>query len=48
MRDLVELLEIVKKEKLGGRYIDVALGKYKLPESIKEAYIIFNRRLWHK
>ena len=48
MLDLIELLEIAKKEKLGGRYIDIALGKYKFPESIKEAYIIFNRRLWHK
>lgn len=48
MKDLIELLEIAKKEKLTGRYIEVALGKYKLPENIKEAYIIFRRKLWHK
>jgi|TARA_R100000479_G_C6318128_1_gene176670 hypothetical protein len=48
MKDLIELLEIAKKEELSGRYIEVALGKYKLPESVNEAYLIFKRKLWQK
>jgi len=42
---IINLLAIVKKEKATGRYIDIALGKNKYPESFKEAYIQFKREI---
>ena len=45
---ITELLSIIKKHKVSGRYIDIALGKNKYPESIKEAYNQFKKELWQK
>lgn len=45
---ILELLEIAKKNKLTGRYIDVALGKYKYPERYTEAVELLRRELWKK
>lgn len=43
MNDLQELLEIAKKYNIKGRYIDIALGKRKLPVSIREAITLYKR-----
>lgn len=48
MEQILDLLLMAKKFKLNGRYIGIALGKYKLPETPKEAYKIFERELWQK
>ncbi len=45
---IFELLDIAKKNKARGRYIDIALGINKYPENIKEAVKLFNRQLWKK
>lgn len=45
---IIELLDIAKKNKLTGRYIDVALGKYKYPEKYNEAIELLKRELWKK
>ena len=44
----MNLLEFARKEKWNGQYIDIALGKNKLPESIKEAYKQYKHGLWQK
>lgn len=36
--NILELLRIARQENIKGEYIDIALGKNKMPESIKEAY----------
>jgi hypothetical protein len=36
--NIISLLEFYKAENIKGKYIDIALGKNKYPESIKEAY----------
>jgi len=36
--NIISLLEFSKAEKIKGKHIDIALGKNKYPESIKEAY----------
>tara|TARA_R100001463_G_scaffold6764_7_gene21958 strand:+ start:359 stop:508 length:150 start_codon:yes stop_codon:yes gene_type:complete len=46
--NILQLLEIAKSENAQGKYIDVALGKNKLPESLKEAYKQFKRGLWQR
>ena len=38
IENILMLLKIAKERKIKGNYIDVALGKNKFPESIKEAY----------
>jgi hypothetical protein len=40
---ILQLLEIARKEKLTSYTIDIALGKNKLPESIKEASLQLQR-----
>jgi len=45
IQNILNLLEIAKAEKWKGEYIDIALGKNKYPESIKEAYQQFRREL---
>ena len=35
---ILELLKLAKQEQLTGDYIDIALGKNKMAESLKEAY----------
>lgn len=39
------MLEIAKNRKEIGEYTHIALGKYKYPESIKEAYKQFKTEL---
>ena len=36
--NVLELLRLAREENIRGEYIDIALGKNKMPESIKEAY----------
>ena len=48
IQTITELLSIIKKHKVSGRYIDIALGKNKYPESMKEAYNQFKKELWQK
>ena len=48
--NVLELLRLAKQEKISGKYIDIALGKNKMPETIKEAYEQFkkNKKLQSK
>ena len=48
MKTILELLEIAKEHKLSGYYIEIALGKNKFPESIKEGYKMLKQELWQK
>ena len=41
--NVLELLRLAKQEKICGKYIDIALGKNKMPETIKEAYEQFKK-----
>jgi hypothetical protein len=43
--NILQMLEIAKREKKIGEYTHIALGKYKCPESIKEAYKQFKQEL---
>tara|TARA_R100000278_G_C5456262_1_gene159239 strand:+ start:82 stop:228 length:147 start_codon:yes stop_codon:yes gene_type:complete len=43
---ILEQLEIAKEAKLAGPCTQVALGKNKLPNTIKEAFTIFKQELW--
>ena len=36
--NILQMLDIAKREKKIGELTHIALGKYKYPESIKEAY----------
>ena len=36
--NILQMLEIAKREKEIGELTHIALGKYKYPESVKEAY----------
>ena len=45
LENILQLLEIAKSQKAKGEFIDIALGKYKYPESIKEAYQQFRKEL---
>lgn len=45
IQNILNLLEIAKAEKWRGEYIDIALGKNKYPESIREAYQQFRKEL---
>ena len=38
IKNILDLLEIAKEENARGEFIDIALGKNKLPESINEGY----------
>tara|TARA_R100000541_G_scaffold33168_2_gene41809 strand:+ start:556 stop:708 length:153 start_codon:yes stop_codon:yes gene_type:complete len=48
IQSITNLLGLIKKEKISGRYIDVALGKNKLPETIKEGFELLKKELWQK
>ena len=41
--NILELLKIAVEQNKGGEYIDVALGKYKFPETIKEGVTLAKR-----
>jgi hypothetical protein len=45
IQNILNLLDFARGEKWKGQYIDIALGKNKYPESIKEAYQLFKRAL---
>jgi hypothetical protein len=45
IENILQMLEIAKREKKIGEYTHIALGKYKYPESIKEAYKQFKQEL---
>lgn len=38
IQNILNLLDFARDEQWKGEYIDIALGKNKYPESIKEAY----------
>lgn len=46
--NILQLLEIAKRENEIGEYTAIALGKYKYPETITEAYRQFKRQIWQK
>jgi len=48
IENILQLLEIARSEKIKGKYIDKALGKNKLPESLKEAFEQYKLGLWQK
>ena len=48
IRSLMDMLVIAKKEKLRGKYINVALGKNKIPESFKDVFKLTLLRKWQK
>jgi len=43
IRDILEALEYDFR----GEYIDIAKGKYKMPETIKEGIQQVKKELWH-
>ena len=43
IQNILDLLEFARDEKWRGQYTDIALGKNKYPESIKEAYKQFKK-----
>lgn len=45
IENIIEMLEIAKREKEIGQYTHIALGKNKYPESVKEAYKQFKIEL---
>jgi hypothetical protein len=45
IQNILDLLEFARSEKWNGQYIDIAMGKNKYPESIREAYKQFKQRL---
>lgn len=45
IENILQMLEIAKNQKEIGEYTHIALGKYKYPESIKEAYKQFKTEL---
>lgn len=38
VENILQMLEIAKREKQIGKYTHIALGKYKAPDTIKEGY----------
>ncbi len=48
MKSIMDMLVIAKKEKLRGKYINVALGKNKIPESFKEVFKLTLLKKWRK
>jgi hypothetical protein len=48
IENIINLLEIAKQEKQTGEYTAIALGKNKLPESVREAFNIFRQELWQR
>jgi hypothetical protein len=48
IQSITNLLSLIKKQKVRGRYIDIALGENKLPETIKEGYELLKKQLWQK
>jgi len=47
-QNLLDLLGFARNEQWKGKYIDIALGKNKYPESIKEGLQQYKNGLWQK
>ena len=45
IENILQLLQIAKENQLIGQYVDIALGKNKLPESVREASAQIQRKL---
>jgi hypothetical protein len=45
IQNILDLLEFARSEKWNGQYMDIAMGKNKYPESIREAYKQFKQQL---
>jgi len=43
IQNIIDLLVVAKEQRERGEYIDIALGKNKHPNSIKEAYQHFKK-----
>jgi hypothetical protein len=43
IQNILDLLEFARSEKWNGQYMDIAMGKNKYPESIREAYKQFKK-----
>jgi len=48
IQNILDLLEIGREEKWKGQYIDIAFGKNKYPESLKEGLKQYTDGLWEK
>ena len=48
INNIIELLNFAKEENWRGQYIDIALGKNKYPESIREGLKQYKNGLWQK
>lgn len=48
IENIIQLLEIAKQEKWSGKHIDIALGLFKYPESLKEGLKQHKRGLWKR
>ena len=48
MESILKLLEYVKDKELSGEYIEIALGKNKYTETIKEGYQMLKQELWQR
>ena len=48
IENILQMLEIAKKQKEIGKYTHIALGKYKSPDTYLEGYKLIKRELWKK
>lgn len=48
IRDIIEMLEIAKKNKLKGELTNFALGKNKIPQSFSEVFKLTLLKKWQK
>lgn len=48
IENILQMLEIAKKEKNIGENTHIALGKYLLPTTIKQGYNQLKHELWRK
>lgn len=46
IQNILELLELNKKNKQSGRYISIAIGEYKYPHTFAEGIKLLRRKLW--
>ena len=48
IENILELLDVIKKNEVSGRYIDIALAIHKYPHTMKEGVKLLRRQLWKK
>jgi len=48
IRDVIEMLEIAKENKLKGDLTNIALGKNKIPENFSEVFKLTLLKKWQK